>query len=312
MKLIKPKFWKTKNFFSFVLLPFSFFLELIIFFKKVFTKVQNFNIPIICVGNIYIGGTGKTPTSILIANELYRREKKPAIIKKYYENHYDEHRLIKAKFNNLFLNKKRISAINKAIDLGSDSIILDDGFQDLSIKKDLSILCFNENQLIGNGLIFPSGPLRENISALKHAHIIMIIGQKNLNFEKKILSINSKIEIYYSNYVPRNIDKFRNKKLFAFAGIGNPENFFKLLKQNNLLLEKQVSYPDHYKFKKNELVNIIKEANDRNCEVITTEKDYFRLENYGIKNLNYLTVELQIENKEKLIKKILELYDKKS
>ena len=82
MKLIKPKFWKTKNFFSFILLPFSFFLELIIFFKKVFTKVQNFNIPIICVGNIYIGGTGKTPTSILIANELYRREKKPAIIKK--------------------------------------------------------------------------------------------------------------------------------------------------------------------------------------------------------------------------------------
>ena len=83
--------------------------------------------------------------------------------------------------------------------------------------------------------------------------------------------------------MPRNIDKFRNKKLFAFAGIGNPENFFKLLKQNNLLLEKQVSYPDNYNFKKNELVNIIKEANDRNCEVITTEKDYFRLENYGIR-----------------------------
>ena len=118
---------------------------------------------------------------------------------------------------------------------------------------------FYENQLIGNGLIFPSGPLRENILH-EYAHIIVIIGQKNLNFEKKILSINSKIEIYYSNYVPRNIDKFRNKKLFAFAGIGNPENFFKLLKQNNLLLEKQVSYPDHYNFKKNELVNIIKEA----------------------------------------------------
>ena len=98
--------------------------------------------------------------------------------------------------------------------------------------------------------------------------------------------------------------------MFAFAGI-ETRNFFKLLKQNNLLLENKFLIQIII-ILKNELVNIIKEANDRNCEVITTEKDYFRLENYGIKNLNYLTVELQIENKEKIIKKILELYDKKS
>ena len=98
MKLIKPKFWKTKNFFSFVLLPFSFFLELIIFFKKVFTKVQNFNIPIICVGNIYVGGTGKTPLSIKICQLLNKKNFKSTVLKKFYNEQKYRACLVKGRF----------------------------------------------------------------------------------------------------------------------------------------------------------------------------------------------------------------------
>ena len=93
MKMLKPKFWDQKNigFFSIILYPLSLLLLLIISLKKVFTKVHNFKIPIICVGNIYLGGTGKTPLSIFIAQEMLLIEKKPVIVKKFYKNHLDEH-----------------------------------------------------------------------------------------------------------------------------------------------------------------------------------------------------------------------------
>ena len=144
MLLNKPKFWDKKNsLLSILFFPISLIVLLYIFLKKKLTKIIKFNIPVICVGNIYVGGTGKTPTSILLANELSRLNKKPVILRKYYKNHIDEHRLIKENFKNLILNKDRVEGIREAEEKKYDSIILDDGFQDYKIKKDLSILCFN-------------------------------------------------------------------------------------------------------------------------------------------------------------------------
>ena len=95
MIIAKPKFWDNKiGIYSIILLPLTLIILAYIFFKRKFTKEIKFNIPIICVGNIYIGGTGKTPTSILLAKELSNLGKKPVIIKKYYKNHQDEHELI--------------------------------------------------------------------------------------------------------------------------------------------------------------------------------------------------------------------------
>ncbi|MDB9744727.1 tetraacyldisaccharide 4'-kinase, partial [Pelagibacteraceae bacterium] len=233
MKLNKPKFWDTKNnLFSILLFPISLIILLFIFFKKKFTKAIEFNIPIICVGNIYIGGTGKTPTTIFLANELSKKGKKPVILRKYYNDHLDEYNLIKKYFKNLIIKSNRADGIKEAEDADHDCVILDDGFQDYKIKKDVNILCFNQNQLIGNGLILPSGPLRESLSSIKDANIILINGKKNKDFEKKVLDINNNIEIFYSYYKPINLERFRNKKLFAIAGIGNPENFFQLIEEN--------------------------------------------------------------------------------
>ena len=156
----KPKFWDDKiGIYSIILFPFTLITLIFIFLKKKFTKKIKFNIPIICVGNIYIGGTGKTPTSILLAKELSRLKKNPVIVRKYYKNHEDEHELIKSNFKNLILDNSRIAGINEAIKMNYDTVILDDGFQDYKIKNKINIICFNQHQLIGNGLVLPSGPL---------------------------------------------------------------------------------------------------------------------------------------------------------
>ncbi len=258
MRLYKPKFWDNdKNFFPILLFPLTLLYGLIIFLKKKFTKLSKFNIPIICIGNIYVGGTGKTPSSILLAKEFSKIGKKPAIIRKFYKNHNDEYQLIRKHFKYLILNKNRINAINQAAEENFDSIILDDGFQDYRIKKDLNIICFNQNQLIGNGFVFPSGPLRESLSALKNAQIIIINGQKNTEFERKVLSFNRNINIFYSSYKPINISEFKDKQLLAFAGIGNPNNFFDLLSKHGLNVKEKLVFPDHYEFKNSEILDIL-------------------------------------------------------
>ena len=306
MKFLKPKFWDSKNNILAILLrPISFLFYFLTALRKFLINEKKFKIPIICIGNIYVGGTGKTPVSIMIANDLKIKKKNPAIIKKYYKTHKDEHRAIKEMTGCLILNKNRAQAIEEAERKNFDIAILDDGFQDYTIKKNLNIICFNNKQLIGNGLMFPAGPLRENLKSLKKAQIVIINGKKNKLFEEKILNISKNIKIFYSKYFPTNIEQFKNKKLFAFAGIGNPNNFFELLSEYNLNVQKKIAFPDHYEFKEIEIEQMAEEAVKNNFELITTEKDFYRIKDRFFKKLKYLKIDLEIKEKSKLINEIL-------
>ena len=310
MKLFKPKFWKSnKNFFTILLMPLSLITWIYVILKKTFIQKVKFNIPIICVGNIFIGGTGKTPLSIHIARKLSENGKNPAIVRKYYKNHKDEHKMILSYYKKLILNSNRSKGIYEAFDKSYDAVILDDGFQDYKIKKDLSIICFNSNQLIGNGFLFPSGPLRENLSSLRNANILIINGEKSLDFEQKILKIKKDLKIYYSNYKPLNIHEFDGKKLLVISGIGNPENFFKILKENQMIIQKKMVYPDHYEFTKNEMVKIIEHAKKNDFQIIMTEKDYYKIKDFDLENIKYLKVKLEIEKEEEFIQNVMKAYD---
>ena len=311
MKLNKPRFWDSEkiSFLSILFLPLTFIILMIIFFKKIFSSPKKFDIPIVCVGNIYLGGTGKTPTSIFLANELKNLGFKPAIIRKYYKNHKDEHNLIKHNFTDLILSNNREQGIREAEKKGHDIVILDDGLQDYKIKKNLSIVCFNQKQLIGNGQVLPSGPLRESLSALKNTDIILINGDKVPNFEKKLLKINKKLKIYYSYYETVNINQFKSRNLLAIAGIANPENFFTLLEKNKLNVKEKLSFPDHYRFTKNQIQNIIIEAKNKKLKIIMTEKDFFKINEFKLEKIDYLKVSLKIVDKENLINEIKNIYD---
>ncbi len=310
MKINKPKFWDIeKSFLSLLFSPLSFLVSFFVFIKRKMVKVKEFEIPIICVGNIYLGGTGKTPLSIFLANQLLKKGRNPIIVRKFYKKHFDEHTLIKKKFKSLIINKDRIFAVKEAEKNGYDLVILDDGFQDYKVKKNLSIICFNQLQKVGNGKVIPSGPLRESLERLVDAQIVVINGKRDSIFEKKILEINKKLDIYYSNYFPTNVKDFTNKKLIAFAGIGNPDNFFDLLSENNLNIVKKITFPDHYKYKKSEITDLINHAKKNNFHIITTEKDYYRIEEFDFKEINFLKIEFRLSEKEKFLKRISNVYD---
>ena len=304
MKFKKPKFWNEINFLSICLFPLCLVTIIFSILKTHFIKGFRSNIPVICVGNIFIGGTGKTPLSIYIYNLLKRRKYRPAIVRKYYNSHIDEINFTKSKVGQFFYEKKRTLSISKAESKKNNVIIMDDGLQDDSVIKDLNIICFNSSDLIGNGFVLPAGPLREKLKNVNNCQIAVINGKRNIAFEKKLKSISNNIEIYQSKYVIKNSKKFRGKKILAFAGIGNPKNFFNLLKDNGFKVKQEISFPDHYNYSKDEIENLISKAKEEGLTLLTTEKDFFRIKRSDFKKINYVSVDLKILNN-KSFEKIL-------
>jgi tetraacyldisaccharide 4'-kinase len=310
MKILKPKFWDQDyyTFFSLFLLPISFFYQILISLKKLITIKKKFPIPIICVGNIYIGGTGKTPLAIKIFEILKELNKNPVIIKKNYKNHEDEISLIK-NYSKILTSKKRVDAINSAVEKKFDCAVLDDGYQDFEIKKNLNIICFNIDQKIGNGYTIPSGPLRQNLRSLKECNLILINGKKDVEFEQKLLKYNSKLIFFYYNYYARSLLDLKNKKLIAFAGIGNPKNFFNFLKLNQLNIVKEISYPDHYQYTEKELNYLTELEKKYTAKLITTEKDSFRINPFFRKRFIAIPIEVKFQD-EKNFKDTIEKFIK--
>ena len=302
MQFKKPTFWDYPKItlWSIILFPFSIIYLGIIWITKIlaiFKTHKKPTIPVICVGNIYLGGTGKTPLVREIFNISKSLGKNPAFIKKHYDYLSDEIKMLR-ETGETYTSDKRHTSIFLSIFNNHDVAILDDGFQDFSIKPDFSILCFNSKQMVGNGFVIPSGPLREKLNAIIRANCIIINGQKNLEFEKKLFKNmgNKKLHIFYSKYKIKNIEKFKNKEITAFAGIGNPSNFFDLLRENNLKIKETYSFPDHHNYSEKDFKKIIK---DNSTKIITTEKDYYRMNDDQKRNCDYVEVELEIDNKDK-------------
>ena len=307
MNLKKPNFWdqKTPNLFAYLLLPIALIIKIFIYFKK---KPDNskMNIKTICIGNFYIGGTGKTSLCIKINQILKKRKIKCCFIKKFYKNQADEQKLLK---NNgkLFLSLTRKEAIQNAINENYEVAILDDGIQDKSITYDLSFICFNNINWIGNGMTIPAGPLREDINNLKnYDHVFLNGNLENLDeIETQILKINSKINIHLGKYEITNLNEFQKEDDYlVFSGIGNHSTFISMLKEHGFKIKKDFEFSDHYQYSEKDLNKIISEAELLNCKIITTEKDFLRLNGNNDRKIKFIKSELNIIDEEKLIKSI--------
>ena len=309
MNFKKPKFWdyKKPNTLAYLLLPISYLLKSIRL-VKIKSKIKRSKIRTICIGNIYLGGTGKTSLSIKINEILSKKKIKTCFVKKFYSTQFDEQKLLE---NNgkLFTSPKRIDAINIAENEGYDVAILDDGLQDETINYDLRFVCFNNLNWIGNGFTIPAGPLRESINSLKnYKHVFLNGNLENLDDIKNyIYKINSNIDLHIGKYVPQNIEEF-NKDInyLVFSGIGNHQTFVSMLREYKFNILKDIEFPDHYTYSKYDINKIQKISNDLNCQVLTTEKDYLRLDKDKIHNINFIRSELKILDEEKLMSTILQ------
>ncbi|WP_415290278.1 tetraacyldisaccharide 4'-kinase [Candidatus Pelagibacter sp. Uisw_136] len=313
MKLKKPKFWdyKKPSFFSYLLLPLSITIGLI---TKINSKPKypNSKIKTICVGNIYIGGTGKTSLTIKIKEILDKNNIKACFIKKFYPNQTDEQKLL-SKNGTLFSNLKRITALDEAISEGFEVAIFDDGLQDNSIKYNMEIICFNNLNWIGNGLTLPSGPLRESINNLKFYENVFLNGNEEslIAIKDQIKKINPNININSGKYTPLNIGEFdKDQNYLVFSGIGNHKTFVEMLKNNKLKIVSDLEYPDHYQYSKRDFDEIIINAKKFNAHIITTEKDYLRLENFNRNEIFYVKSSLDISDEKSLTNKLLKLNEK--
>ena len=308
MKFKKPKFWDydKPNFLALLLWPLS------IIYKVIFNlnnkkKIKINSIKTICIGNIYIGGTGKTSLAIKIKQILDQKNIRACFIKKQYADQIDEVKLLQ-NYGKIFVNKKRIEALKQAASENYEVAIFDDGLQDNSIEFDLIFVCFNKLNWIGNGFVIPAGPLREDINNLKlYNHVFLNGNEEKTEIEKNFIKkINPKTIIYESKYRPLNSEDFdKSEKYLVFSGIGNHKTFINMLKKKKFNILSDLEFPDHFYYKESDLNKIFLKAKKLNAKIITTEKDYLRINQSLSKDIKFIKSELEIINEDSLTRVLI-------
>ena len=305
MNFRKPVFWDLKkpNIFSYLLLPLTIPVIINNFFLNIQKKYKFSKIKTICIGNIYLGGTGKTPLTIKLFSIIRKMGFDVITAKKFYSNQIDEQNLLKAKTKTI-VSKRRIDAINQAVNNSNQVIIFDDGLQEKKIDYDLKIVCFKKKNWIGNGQLIPSGPMREKIENLKNYDIVFLNGKgDNVESIKEIIyKLNPKIEIFESNYEIQNLNELDvNSNYLIFSGIGDPFSFKEILLENNISIVKEVVFPDHHRYKKKDIESVLQESKKLNAKILTTEKDFIKLSDDYAKEINFLKIELKIVKEKQFI-----------
>jgi len=254
---------------------------------------------VISIGNITLGGTGKTPFTIKLAEDVKTMGRRPAVLNRGYGD--DESHLLKEKLKDIpvLIGRDRVKNANRASDdLGADCVVLDDGFQHYRLKRDMDILLIDATSPFGNMRLFPGGMLREPLNRLKDADFVILtksdMGRDNVPSIRKVLKkINSKIEIAESYYKPLSFTKIlsqesmplsriKDSRMAILSGIANPVYFEWMLVEAGAHVAERFRYPDHHRFTDKDMRDIEKRclAKDINL-VITTEKDAVRLKRLG-------------------------------
>ena len=301
MNLKKPKFWdyKRPNFISYILMPFTIPIVINNFLLNRKKKKKSTDFKTICIGNIYVGGTGKTPTTLNLYQILRELNLKVIIAKKFYKSQIDE-RLILENKSNFITDYERSKIFEKLSSNDYEIVIFDDGLQDKNLDYDLKIVCFDSDTWIGKGCLIPSGPLREKLESLKKYDAVFI---KNINKPKKeVIEYIEKnyqhIKVFNTILNLKNLEKINlDKKYLIFSGIGNPSNFRNLLDKYNFKIVKETVFPDHYNYTIKDIEKLISEADKLDAKIITTEKDFVKI---PIEYQNHITsVEIALDLLEK-------------
>jgi len=315
-----PNFWKKKNnliekIIIIIFLPFSFLYFLISKIDRKIKKTRKVGIPVICVGNINTGGSGKTPFVIYLTNLLKKKKINAHIvsrgylgklhgpikvdIKKHSYKDVGDEALLLAKETTTWISKNKFEGALMATLDGADVIILDDGLQNYSLHQDLKIIVVDGGFGFGNEHILPAGPLRETISSgIKKSDILILFNKDENYIEKKI---KNKITVIHGSSKIKKFSSIKNKKMIGFSGIGNSKKFYTSLKKEKLNILKFFSFPDHYAFNKKKITGLINYAKKYNAILVSTLKDKQRIDFNQRRKIFFLDLEIGIKEEKKLI-----------
>ena len=312
-----PKFWYTKNdtIYSKTLYPLSLLFRFGTKLRNLLSFEKSPPIPTICIGNIVVGGAGKTPVAMKICTMLIKSGYKPHFISKGYASIIKESTLVSpwhsaksvgdeslllSEIATTWIGKNRIKSAYLAKKNGADCLIMDDGFQNPSIGKNFSIVVIDGEQEFGNKRVIPSGPLRESIRrGFSRTNVIVVIGK----IRKELIElIPITIPIFKAIFRIKKENEiiFKGKNVTAFAGIAYPSKFFKTLEDQGAKIIKEISYPDHYIYNENELLSLAEIANKTKTILVTTRKDFVRIPKPYKPIINTLDGEIVFEKEEEL------------
>jgi tetraacyldisaccharide 4'-kinase len=281
-------------------------------------------IPVICVGNFTLGGSGKTPTVHAIAQLLQKAGKKPAILLRGYGGELRGPLKVNPEIHNArmvgdeamlhvhiaptWISSNRATGAQAIVADGqADCIIMDDGAQNPSLHKDFTLQVIDGGAGFGNGRIFPAGPLRESIKhALQRTNAILMIGQDHTSL---LPMLQNRKNIFTAQIqVDDDISALRDKPFYAFAGIGRPQKFYQTLRKTGFNIVGTKNFPDHYPFNSQDLKALQQDAAKYQAELITTTKDWVRIP-LGYQHLvSFLPVSLKIDQEDMLNQFLLSLW----
>jgi len=293
-----PKFWyRSRSWQAVLLSPFGALYAWATARRQKNARPTRVDIPVICIGNLNVGGTGKTPTTIALAQLLSARGIAVHIVSRGYggsllavtqvdprihtADETGDEPLLMAAFAPTWVANERVAAARAAQNAGADVILLDDGFQDPSLTKDLTIIVVDAARGFGNGCCLPAGPLREPVHVgLKRANAVISIGEaeEQSKFREKYTNRVCCIKHLSASLKPIEMGMpWAKGRYLAFAGIGDPEKFFATLRGLGAPLVRTVALDDHQKLARPMIQRLMKEAQSMNAQLVTTEKDAARL-----------------------------------
>lgn len=312
MHLYRPKFWKTINIFSIILIPFSILYFFIIFFKKIISNKSRKVTPVvICIGNATVGGSGKTPICMNLGMFL----KSQGFNIAYLTRGFGGNRSYIGKVDNkihssidvgdeavmlsmiapTYVGKNRFSIAELAELDGADVIIMDDGMQNSSLYKDITVLAFDYDYMFGNRFLLPAGPLREPLSCAFKKATFLACTNANIDNDYSNIETNGQ-KIFSLEYSIKNFDEVRNNKFVALSSIADPEKFIRTAKKGGAEILESISYPDHHNYTELEIKEAVRTAQRHGCKILTTSKDIVKIPKNYLHNIVVLDIHLKDHN----------------
>ncbi|WP_320195470.1 tetraacyldisaccharide 4'-kinase [Agrobacterium rosae] len=311
-----PFWWEQPGWQAWALSPFSYLYGKVAGRQMRTSKRTSVPVPVICIGNFTVGGAGKTPTAIAIARAAIDKGLKPGFLSRGYGGTLDvttlvdvaHHRsvdvgdepLLLAREATTVISRKRVDGARRLVAEGVDFIIMDDGFQSARLTLDYALVVIDTQRGIGNGHFVPGGPVRAPLfEQMRQLSAILKVG--NGQAADAIVRTASRAgkPVFVSSIQPRPQPDFAGKRVLAYAGIADPNKFYRTVEQLGGEIVVKRSFPDHHHFSDEDIQNVAEEAAKLDLLPVTTAKDAVRLAGHhgGAAQLLERTLVIEIDMK---------------